>query len=47
MCWLGNDNPAEIRAIGEMAGVEYFIMLDKKIANTKKQIQNARKNGKK
>lgn len=47
MCWLANDEPASVKAIGEMPGVEYFMMLDKKIASTKKELKRARANGKK
>lgn len=43
MCWLAGDDPVKIQALERMPLLEYLILLDKKIGDTKKLIeQNGR-----
>lgn len=45
MHWLAEGDPVKLKAVGEMAGIEFFLLLDKKIAETKKEAARVRKNG--
>jgi len=38
MCWLAGDDPLKVEAFSKMPLIEYFLMLDKKITEVKKQI---------
>lgn len=43
MHWMAEGDPVKLRAVSEMAIVEFFLLLDKKIAETKKHMAQARK----
>jgi hypothetical protein len=43
MHWMADGAPADLKAFGEMSIVEYFMMLDKKIAETKKEAARLKK----
>ena len=43
MSWLAEDDIVKMKMATEMPILDFFIMLDKKIIETKKQIEKARK----
>lgn len=43
MCWLANDDPLKIEAFDKMPMLDYFIMLDKKISDMKKELSRQKK----
>lgn len=43
MYWLADGKPADLKAFSEMPMYEYFFLLDKKLAETKKHIARASK----
>lgn len=45
MHWLAEGDPVKLKAVGEMPSIEFFLLLDKKIAETKKELARVRKNG--
>jgi hypothetical protein len=42
MDWLAENNPANLKVVSEMPILDFFIMLNKKIIETKKQIARAK-----
>lgn len=42
MNWLADGDVLKMKAISEMPVLDFFIMLDKKISETKKQIQKTK-----
>lgn len=46
MHWLAEGDPVKLKAVGEMSSIEFFLLLDKKIAETKKEVSRIQKNGK-
>jgi hypothetical protein len=42
MHWISDGDPMKLKAVGEMPGIEFFLLLDKKIEDTKKQLARAR-----
>jgi hypothetical protein len=38
MCWLAGNDPLKIQAFDKMPLLDYFIILDRKISETKKQL---------
>jgi hypothetical protein len=40
LCWLAGDDPLKIQALEKMAIIDYFLLLDKKIADVKKHAAN-------
>jgi len=42
MTWLAEDDVNKLKSVNEMPVLDFFIMLNKKIANTKKQIKQTR-----
>lgn len=42
MNWLAEDDISKLKAVNEMPVLEFFIMLNKKIVETEKQIARAR-----
>jgi len=47
MSWLGDNDPVKIDHISKMPMLDFFIMLNKKIIETEKQIKKAQRNGRK
>lgn len=45
MHWLAEGDPVKLKVVGEMPSIEFFLLLDKKIAETKKELARVRKNG--
>lgn len=45
MHWLAEGDPVKLKAIEQMTAIDFFILLDKKIAQTKKELSRIKKNG--
>jgi len=43
MSWLADNDVLKLKAVSEMPVIDFFIMLNKKIEETEKQIKNANK----
>jgi hypothetical protein len=45
MNFLVDNDPMKVKAVSEMPVIDFFMLLNKKIAETKKQIERNRKSG--
>lgn len=43
MYWLAGDDPLKIEAFDKMPIIDYFMLLDKKISDTKKELSRQKK----
>lgn len=43
MCWMSGDDPLKMEAFTKMPTLEYCIMVDKKLAQAKKEIRAQQK----
>lgn len=46
MHWMAEGDPVRLKVISEMPVVEFYMLLDKKIAEVKKELKRVAKNGK-
>jgi len=42
MHWLAEGDPVKLKAVSEMAGIEFFMLLDKRIAEMKREAARVR-----
>jgi hypothetical protein len=47
MTWLAEDDVVKLKVINDGPMIDFFIMLNKKIIETEKQIKKAKSNGRK
>jgi hypothetical protein len=42
LCWMATDDPLKIQALEKMPLLEYFLLLDKRLGDIKKQLASAK-----